>query len=176
MHAASEGMEGSGRAKVEWIPAALDRVRVSRIVEVPVSDAEKALRIRPEQIAHVVYKSSKSAGDGSIVMLSLAKSQKWLRVPARVDFLSPSAEHPGAIISLEWRANYLARCFPVMKADVLAHGSGDFTELVLEGTYRPPLGLAGLILDRLVGRWVAAATAERFVEALATSLEQDKTI
>ena len=175
-HAASEPTRGSGRAKAEWLPAALDRVRISRTVEVPIEKAERALRIRPEQIAQVAYKSSRIVEDGATVILSPARSWKWLQVPARIDFLSPSAEHHGAIISLSWRARRFAGCFPVMEADILVHGDGHYTELVLEGTYRPPLGLAGLIFDRLVGRWVASATAERFVDALATSLEKNETI
>jgi hypothetical protein len=175
-HAASEATRKSDRAKVEWLPAALDRVRISRTVEVPIEKAEKALRIRPEQIAQVAYRSSKLAEDGATVTLSPARSWKWLRVPAHIDFLSPSADVHGAIISLRWRARRFARCFPVMEANILVHGNGDSVELVLEGTYQPPLGLAGLIFDRLIGRWVATSTAERFVDALAASLERSEMI
>ena len=155
-------------ARVEWLPAALDRVRVTRIVAVPLSEVEEALRIGPERIANVVYKSGAYAPDGGTVVLTAGRS--WLRVPARIDFLTPTG-HPAASISLRWRASRLAQYFPILEADVLVRGFDGATELTLEGTYRPPLGLIGLIFDRLVGRWFATTTVERFVDGLATSLE-----
>jgi uncharacterized membrane protein len=47
------------------------------------------------------------------------------------------------------------------------------TELVFTGEYRPPGGLVGLVVDRLVGGRVALSTAEEFLEDLGAAIETD---
>jgi hypothetical protein len=54
--------------------------------------------------------------------------------------------------------------------DVRPGGYGS-SELELEGRYRPPLGLAGLVLDRLFGRFVASSTARTFLDLVADCIE-----
>jgi hypothetical protein len=61
-----------------------------------------------------------------------------------------------------------------MEGDLKARpGKDGTTLLLLEGRYRPPLGLLGLIFDQILGRRVASATAGRFVDRIANEIERD---
>jgi hypothetical protein len=61
-----------------------------------------------------------------------------------------------------------------MEGDLKAlPGEDGTTLLVLEGRYRPPLGLLGLIFDQILGRRIASATAARFVDRIANEIERD---
>jgi hypothetical protein len=95
-----------------------------------------------------------------------------IRVPVDVEVEGVHHPRPGLIGHLRWRAQRGGKMFPVMEADLLARpvfGSG--TELVLAGTYHPPLGTLGTLGDLLVGRLVAKSTAEAFIDNLSRTLE-----
>jgi hypothetical protein len=162
----------SHRASVEWLPADLERLRVTRALERPLADVNETLRVRPEQVLQLAY-GQDGQPNGAVISLSLHPSIPWLRVPVRVQCFTPAGDHHGAVISIRWSAERGTRIFPTMDADlaVLQSGPGA-SELVLEGRYRPPLGLVGLIVDRIIGRWVASATAKTFLDRLADCIEQ----
>lgn len=44
--------------------------------------------------------------------------------------------------------------------------------LELEGSYRPPLGAAGAVFNRLIGRTIAAATARELLERFGSLMEE----
>jgi hypothetical protein len=48
------------------------------------------------------------------------------------------------------------------------------TRIMLDGTYKPPLGPFGLVFDRLLGRWLARATLDDFARRIATYLEDEE--
>jgi len=48
----------------------------------------------------------------------------------------------------------------------------DETRLSLEGEYRPPLGLAGRVFDRLIGRRIARATLRDLLDKLGDEMER----
>jgi hypothetical protein len=57
--------------------------------------------------------------------------------------------------------------FPVLDADITMAPHGESGTLIaLAGSYRPPLGLVGAALDRVVLHRVAAATMRRFVNRI----------
>ena len=70
-----------------------------------------------------------------------------------------------AALSLRWEAAGAGGgLFPVLDADLtLAPYGESATLLALAGVYRPPLGVVGAALDRVVLRRVAQATIGRFV-------------
>lgn len=53
----------------------------------------------------------------------------------------------------------------------LAIASYRETQIVLAGTYEPPLGPLGWLFDAVLGRRLAAATASDFIERVARALE-----
>lgn len=60
----------------------------------------------------------------------------------------------------------------MMDVDLLARSrTGTSTELVLEGTYYPPLGVLGLAGDLVLGRHVARSTATTFMSGLGRAME-----
>jgi hypothetical protein len=68
-------------------------------------------------------------------------------------------------VAFAWRPAW--RGFPEFGATLTVRRSGNKTELMLEGSYEPPGGLAGRFFDRLVGRKLAARTMEGFLNQLA---------
>ena len=71
-----------------------------------------------------------------------------------------------AVLALRWEAaGPGGGLLPVLDADLtLAPAGESVTTLQLAGSYRPPLGKVGAVLDRVVLRRVAVATIRGFVE------------
>ncbi len=47
------------------------------------------------------------------------------------------------------------------------------SELILEGTYEPPLGLVGQVFDSLLGRQIAHGTVRALLRQISTSIESE---
>jgi hypothetical protein len=78
-------------------------------------------------------------------------------------------------VPLRWRAREDDALFPAMEAALLVRTvpvQWDCTQLVLEGSYDPPLGPVGAALDAVVGHHVAEAAVHRFVRDVARSVER----
>lgn len=157
----------------EWSSSAEEHLRVVHRIAKPADEVERALRIRPDRLVRIAYGFDVEAKTSAIISLSPFRSQHWLRVPARIEFSTPLPHHAGAVISLKWQASHLSHYFPVLEADLLVNQGTGTTDLELQGTYRPPLGIAGFMFDRLVGKRFAAAAAVGFVEALGDAIERD---
>lgn len=69
------------------------------------------------------------------------------------------------------RSRWLPDLAGVLRLAIASHRS---TEVVLAGTYEPPLGPLGRVFDSVLGRRFAAATANDFVERVAGSLETEE--
>jgi hypothetical protein len=74
-----------------------------------------------------------------------------------------------------WEAETRPNFFPTMRGELMAVPVGEEeTRLSLSGAYRPPLGIFGRVLDRLVGFRVAQLTMRWFLEDLARYLEAER--
>jgi hypothetical protein len=60
--------------------------------------------------------------------------------------------------------------FPVLDADIGLVPVGDCTVLTFAGSYRPPFGPLGAVLDRAVMHRVAAATVRNFLDRVAARI------
>ncbi|MBL8743511.1 MAG: hypothetical protein JNK04_20515 [Myxococcales bacterium] len=81
---------------------------------------------------------------------------------------------PMIVFQLEWHAAAGSSFFPSMKADLSVYRLGkDETQLELAGTYEPPLGTIGKVLDALVMHRVAEASVHRFVGDVAALLKTE---
>jgi hypothetical protein len=79
---------------------------------------------------------------------------------------------PGTLeIPLRWRAARHPALFPTMRGQLVVHDTGhDTLEVRLDGTYRPPFGWLGALLDRLFGRRVATGSLAQYLHTVATRL------
>jgi hypothetical protein len=86
-----------------------------------------------------------------------------------VKIQSVSAYQRGAttVVPIRWVATgALGGAFPVLDANLELTPTDEGTELVVVGSYRPPLGALGAAADRLVMSSVAQATMRSFVSQL----------
>lgn len=78
------------------------------------------------------------------------------------------------VIPLSWTAAKNPTLFPRMQAKLLVYPlSGHETQLELEGTYDPPLGLLGDAIDAVVGHRIAEASVLHFLRDVAARLQAD---
>ncbi|MBV8244721.1 MAG: hypothetical protein JOZ38_02250 [Candidatus Eremiobacteraeota bacterium] len=64
--------------------------------------------------------------------------------------------------------------FPDFDGTLTVRADEDYTGSVLElaGTYQPPLGAAGAAFDAVLGRSIAAATAQQFLRTIGDQMEK----
>lgn len=76
-------------------------------------------------------------------------------------------------VGMRWEATGTGgRLFPALDADIrLTDDGGPYARVTLTGTYRPPLGMVGSGLDRLLLRAVATATIRALLTTIADALE-----
>lgn len=79
-----------------------------------------------------------------------------------------AGDRPETALDLTWHAVAHPRLFPVMTARLRIYPlSPTETQIDLTGSYAPPLGKLGEVLDSAVGRRIGEAAVTRFVEHLA---------
>jgi hypothetical protein len=76
------------------------------------------------------------------------------------DWLSVAPRREG--VAFSWRPKW--RGFPTFGATLTIQRHGKRTELILEGSYEPPGGLAGRLFDRVLGRSLASRTMDDFLD------------
>jgi hypothetical protein len=80
---------------------------------------------------------------------------------------------PATKLRLAWTAAKNPGLFPAMEATLSVFAlSSTETQLELEGTYTPPMGSVGKVLDDAVGHRLAKASVTRFVEEIAGWLRE----
>jgi hypothetical protein len=76
-----------------------------------------------------------------------------------------------AALALRWEATGTGgTLFPVLDADLTLTRAGVGTILAMAGSYRPPLGALGEVLDRAILRRVATATIRSFLTQVAAKI------
>ncbi|HEY4606025.1 MAG TPA: hypothetical protein VIH55_00135, partial [Acidimicrobiia bacterium] len=74
----------------------------------------------------------------------------------------------GLVYPISWYATGAGVLFPRLSADLtVSHVGHEQTRLRLEGTYEPPLGPLGKVVDRVLLRKVADATVKAWIDRLA---------
>jgi hypothetical protein len=83
-----------------------------------------------------------------------------------------SAGPDQVVLAVSWTATGATALFPRMEADLTMQPLGpDLTQLSFEGSYEPPLGVPGAVLDRWVLHRVAEASVKNFVDRVAQDLD-----
>ena len=132
------------------------------MVERPFSDVEADLLSIGDALtesADVAYRH----GEGLLVRLrggAMAKTVMLdLRTPVRGTSLTT--------LPLEWWATGTPALFPKMEAELtVADVGGSLTQVQFQGTYQPPLGSVGRMLDRAVLHRFAEVSVKDFVDTV----------
>ena len=90
----------------------------------------------------------------------------------RVRFLEPVQRGSTMTVVLRWEATGAAgELFPVLDADlILARDGTDRARLALAGSYRPPFGRAGAVLDKAIMHLLATATIRSLLGSVADAI------
>ena len=157
---------------------AIEQISVSRTMGRPSSEVADALRLRPDHLMTLAFPGAAPRGDGRVDVI--LRSQSWprrLRIPARIEFRTPVSGHSNAVIGLRWCARRHVSLFPVMEAEISVRPTtSPSSEMILVGEYRPPLGLIGLLMDRLIGARLAISTAQAFLQDVAKAISSDSIV
>ena len=95
---------------------------------------------------------------------------------AAIATLARTLKHVGLEqrIAVTWRPESEQEPFPTFSgALALEAATPKACVLTLEGTYEPPLGIAGKIFDAALGRRIAEATAEQLLREIGSAIELD---
>lgn len=111
-------------------------------------------------------------GEGLSARIGLGGSETPLvakNVDVRLEDRYASADK--AVLSISWTATGPTALFPRMQADLILEPLGpDLSQLSLQGSYAPPLGAPGKLLDRWVLHRVAEASVKNLVDRVALAL------
>jgi hypothetical protein len=92
----------------------------------------------------------------------------------KVEFGTPSRGDTQTTLPLSWWATGTPYLFPTMEAElVLATMGPDLTQVTLQGTYKPPVGPVGRVLDKMVFHRFAEASVKDFVDRVVEGLAVD---
>ncbi len=151
------------------VEASVRRLSVNRRTALDVEKACRALD-RPDWLGPRVQ------GEGppgftrylSDLAFPLATESRTLlfRKAAYIDLGRPRPSDRGCDFEIGWRSATLAPLFPVFAGYLRITDRG----LELDGTYAPPLGEVGLVIDRAALHFVARRTGEWFLDQLAAQL------
>jgi hypothetical protein len=90
----------------------------------------------------------------------------------RLQVGEPVWEHETMFLPIVWEATGTPGLFPRMEAEiVLAELGPVLTQLSRRGSYRPPLGPVGRVLDRALLHRVAEASVKGFVDRVARTID-----
>ena len=120
-------------------------------------------------------KSSKNAyreGIAELVRVGPLGSKPGLSRLVEVRFLSLVEKPDCAGLAVRWEATGAGGgMFPALDADITVTPTGGQASLLtLAGSYRPPLGALGTMLDVVILRRVAAATIRAFLNQVADAI------
>jgi hypothetical protein len=118
-----------------------------------------------------IFGSAQDAYEGATggsARVGVAGISRLVRVQTRD--LAGTTDSAG--LAIRWEADGSgSRLFPVLDADVrLAPAGEHLTLLTLTGSYRPPFGRPGEVVDRAIMHRVATATVRKFLANMAVVL------
>lgn len=164
---------GAGRPPVPYdAHLLLPTVTVADAVQIDLPAAAIARRLCSEGwlTPHVGAAST----DGDSVLLRVGPGgPAWLGKTVAVRLGEREGTDEALVIPLAWEATGPSGFFPRLDGQLGVMFLGpDRSELSLVGSYRPPLGRAGLVIDEVLLAHVARATVRSFLKRLALALEE----
>lgn len=152
-------------------------LRFFEIVDHPYGDVMERLRSDALGVFRRASKSEAEANEDRSAQLHAKLGAVELAADVEIDVgepvqaLSSPVGYPVTTFPLTWRASRNEGMFPEMRAKLLVYPhSSTRTQLELEGTYNPPLGVVGDALDALGGHHIAQSSVARFLREVALQL------
>jgi hypothetical protein len=138
-------------------------------VPVPMAQVERRLehlRLDLKSWADVAYR------DGEELRSRVGPSQGSIAKEIRLEIGVSDVHRAGVVYPMSWTATGAELLFPRLDADLtLSHAGPDATRIALDGTYEPPLGPFGRVVDRILLRRVAESTVKAWIDRLAAAIE-----
>ncbi len=143
------------------------------IVEAPFEvAAARLVRLLQEGSLSGVCEGAYEGGLAAVLRVGPFGGKRGLSKLVRVCFAEPVRRGAILTVPLRWEATGAAGdLFPVLDADLIVARHGDRQTLLgITGSYRPPLGRAGAVLDRAVMHRLATATVRSLLEGLSGAI------
>jgi hypothetical protein len=138
----------------------------------PFKDVERVLTEEPHSWLPSAMADAYARGEDFHSRLGVGKE---MRIGKEVVVHIADAIRNGTKASVPFRveAAGATALFPRLEADLEAVAIGqDMTQLTVKGSYRPPLGSLGEILDRALLHYIAEAVVKRFLDGVGEVLER----
>lgn len=123
------------------------------------------LRSKLEHWADVAYR------DGEKLYARVGPESLPYPKKVRLELGAAEIRRVGVVYPVSWRATGAEWLFPELTADlILSHLGTERTRLTLQGTYRPPLGVIGRVVDRALLSRVAESTIQDSLDRVALAV------
>lgn len=109
--------------------------------------------------------------EGESLLMKAGPDSRQIAKKVRLTVGTPLLLGQETVIPLDWEATGATGLFPRLAAELrLAAVSPRLSKLSLQGTYQPPLGTVGRMLDRALLHRVAEATIKHFVDRIGAAI------
>ncbi len=134
--------------------------------------ASRLLHVINNGVLHSASTATYEEGLTAILRIGPFGEMRGASRLVRVQFLAPARRGVTITVPLRWEVAGLGGdLFPVLDADlILTRHGDDQVQLGLTGSYRPPFGRAGAVLDRTLMKRVAAATIRSLLEHMGRAI------
>ncbi|MBA2725714.1 MAG: hypothetical protein H0U53_06975 [Actinobacteria bacterium] len=138
-------------------------------VPLPVAETVRSLTDKPGDLtvwARLAYEG------GEELRMRVQPEASRLTKEVEVVVGKPRAQSKAVYVPISWRATGAESLFPWLDADLIVEAVGDtMTQVTLRGSYEPPLGPVGRLLDRALLHHLAESCVKNFMDRLQAALD-----
>lgn len=141
-------------------------------IRIPASAATQVLRRLPQTLVESF--ATEAIDHGHTVLAEVGFPVAGRRVGKQVEIvLGDAVETPGRTwLPLWWKATGAGSLFPSLEGELEAAPLGKhLTQVGLSARYKPPFGVVGTTLDRMLLHRVAEATIQDFLQRIGVAVE-----
>ena len=140
-------------------------------LSLPVAKVEQALVDSPGGWLSAVAGEAQARGDGLLGEVGIDRLGARLRRQVRIQLGEPVRFPSMTSLPLTWEPVDLEGVLPRLDANLeLGTLGGDRTQLAISARYRPPLGVVGRAVDRVLLHRVAEATVKDFLDRVGAAI------
>jgi hypothetical protein len=126
-----------------------------------------------QEYAQQYLERTETGGPAPLVVYPFALPFFSLRRSVAMSFsLASDVTEPGRAhdqVLLRWTSGF--GLLPDFRGTIRFRPEHGGTLVMIDGTYKPPLGRPGAMFDRLIGKWIATSTISDLLRRIAASLE-----